>query len=153
MVTSLITFFVLYLLPATSLAPNNGNCYYPNGAMSDTQKPCDPDTETSVCCNGKFGYACMENKLCNKGGKWFAELRRTTPGGSYGVSGEDYKDVALPVDAVEAQATPLVEAHPTPLAAEAHTTPLAEMPGDVVSFSSGLFEVPAEMPGEKDSEA
>ncbi|KAK3324974.1 hypothetical protein B0H66DRAFT_108127 [Apodospora peruviana] len=297
MVSSLVTLFLLCLLAATSLAvANNGNCYYPNGTMSDTHRPCDPNSEISVCCNGKFGYACMENNLCNKGGKmvrgtctdpkwesqdhcpqfctepqyidqnpfviscenvtnkdysyvcpndscngarvfsakpehariiaqWDTSLDQfvavlstttaasssssvptatpsSTPGNdpAQGLStgakagiavgavlgcaalagafftyyhhrrraakssgqqhpeappaypGEDYKDVPPADGAVEAHATPLVEANPTPLAAEAHMTPLAEMPGDVVSSSSGVFEVPAETPEEKYSE-
>jgi hypothetical protein len=39
-------------------------CYYPNGEWSEKDFPCDPDAETSVCCWGLPGVACLSNKLC-----------------------------------------------------------------------------------------
>ncbi|KAK4187738.1 hypothetical protein QBC35DRAFT_463588 [Podospora australis] len=47
------------------MSRNKGKlCYYPNGQMAPRDFPCDPDVEDSPCCDGRFGSACLSNKLC-----------------------------------------------------------------------------------------
>ncbi|KAH6691355.1 hypothetical protein F5X68DRAFT_201757 [Plectosphaerella plurivora] len=58
------TFFVCLLLSAVSFSSAAGRCYYPNGAQSFDNFPCDVDAEDGPCCHGSQGWACLDNKLC-----------------------------------------------------------------------------------------
>jgi hypothetical protein len=58
------TIFVCLLLSAISLSSAAGKCYYPNGAQSFDNFPCDAEVEDGPCCHGSLGWACLSNKLC-----------------------------------------------------------------------------------------